>query len=254
MGSPCCSLQKTMDAERMHALACEYQKNKSEDSLNNAILESLPLCQIISKRFAKQGVDYEDLYQVASMALVQALKSFDPQRGLRFSTFVTPTITGTVRNYIRDKGSVLRTPRGLKEQSVLLKRVRDELTNTLRREPTVREIADHLSWPMPRVLDTLSSIENSNISSLDTPLADGRMPAETMGILDDGYLSFENKNDLKDAFKLLSNDEKLVLSLRYFKNKTQKEIAEKLNMSQMQVSRMERRALLTLKKEMNGDV
>ena len=109
----------------MHALACEYALKRTEEALSDATQAALPLCALIARRFVGRGADYEDLYQVASMALVAALRGFDPERGLKFSTYVTPTITGTVRNYLRDKGGVMRTPRGLKEQAALLSRERE---------------------------------------------------------------------------------------------------------------------------------
>lgn len=241
-----------MDAERMHALACAYQDTKTEQALNEAVEACLPLCALVARRFVGRGADYEDLLQVASMALINALRGFDKERGLRFSTFVTPTITGTVRNYLRDKGSVLRTPRGIKEQGALLMKTRDRLTNALRREPTVRELSDELSWPMARVLDTLSVSANASPISLDAPTPDGRMPEETIGFFDQGYEAIEKREDLRHAMAALSNEEKRLLALRYFSKLSQRESAQRMGISQMQVSRMERRALLTLRKEMDG--
>ncbi len=237
----------------MHALACEYALKRTEEALGDAIQAALPLCALIARRFVGRGADYEDLYQVASMALVAALRGFDPERGLKFSTYVTPTITGTVRNYLRDKGGVMRTPRGLKEQAALLSREREALTRRLRREPTVRELADALVWPMARVLDILSAQENLNVASLDEPTADGRMPAETMGFFDEGFEGVEKRSDLQNALKALSNDERMLLVLRFSQKLSQRETAQKLNMTQMQISRMERRALSTLRREMDGE-
>lgn len=248
----CCCRRKNMDAELMHAKACEYALERTVSALDAATAAALPLCALIARRFVGRGADYEDLYQVASMALVSALKAFDPSRGLKFSTYVTPTITGTVRNYLRDKGSVLRTPRGLKEQTVMLAKARESLTQRLRRDPTVRELSDVLSWPMARVLDVLAAQENMSVTSLDVPAPDGRMPAETMGFLDNGFENVEKRSDLKAALKKLSNEEKMLLALRFSDKLSQRETAQRLMLSQMQVSRMERRALQTLRKEMDG--
>ena len=242
-----------MDAERMHALACEYALSRTDEALGDAAQAALPLCALIARRFVGRGADYEDLYQVASMALVAALRGFDPERGLKFSTYVTPTITGTVRNYLRDKGGVMRTPRGLKEMAALLAKEREALTRRLRREPTVRELADALSWPMARVLDVLSTQENLNVASLDVPAPDGRMPAETLGFLDEGFEGAEKRSDLLDAMKTLSEDERKLLAFRFSDKLSQRETAQRLNMTQMQVSRLERRALQTLRREMDGE-
>lgn len=106
-----------MDAAKMHDLACEYALSPTEDNLQAALEAALPLCALIARRFSGRGIEYEDLYQVASMACVSALKNFEVERSLKFTTFVTPTITGTVRNYLRDKAGLLRTPRAIREQS-----------------------------------------------------------------------------------------------------------------------------------------
>lgn len=236
----------------MHALACAYQRGKSPDALNAALEASLPLCALIARRFSGRGADYEDLYQVASMALVGALKTFDETRGLRFSTYVTPTVTGAVRHYIRDKIGVMRTPRGLAEQYAQLKAARERLTDSLRREPSAHELADALSWPTARVLEVLTFKDASFISSLDAPAEDGRMPADVLGDLDAGYEAVEKREDLKHALRKLSNTERMLLFLRYRDKLSQRAAAEKLGLSQMQASRMERRALNTLRGEMDG--
>lgn len=236
----------------MHALACAYQRDKSPDALNAALEVSLPLCALIARRFSGRGADYEDLYQVASLALVTALKTFDETRGLRFSTYVTPTVTGAVRHYIRDKSGVLRTPRGLAEQYAQLKAAREKLTASLRRDPSARELSDALSWPTTRVLEVLNFKETSFVSSLDAPAEDGRMPADVLGDLDAGYEAVEKREDLKRALQKLSNTERMLLFLRYRDKLSQRAAAAKLNLSQMQASRMERRVLTTLREEMDG--
>ncbi len=236
----------------MHALACEYAKQPTDEMLNAAVDAALPLCALIARRFSGRGVDDEDLYQVASMALVAALRGFDISRGLRFTTYATPVITGTVRNYLRDKGSILRTPRRMQEQAAALKKCRSNLTDALRREPSAKELAQALSWSVVQVLETLTMLENAAVSSLDAPDAEGRMPAETLGFSDAAFEQFENRSDLNAALSILSEDEKALLRFRFSERLSQRETAVQLGVSQMQVSRMERRALQTLRKTIEG--
>lgn len=236
----------------MHALACRYAELRTDEALNEAVDACLPLCALIARRFSGRGVDYEDLYQVASMALVAALRGFDMTRNLRFTTYATPTITGTVRNYLRDKGSVLRTPRRMQEQAQALKKCRAALTDTLRREPSAKELAQALSWTVLQVLEILTVLESTAVSSLDAPDADGRLPADTLGSSDDAFERFESRSDLRSALAVLSEDEGTLLQLRFSKRLSQRETAARMGISQMQVSRMERRALQTLRRTMEG--
>ena len=124
----------------------EYALNRTDETLEAAVRAALPLTQAIAARFAGRGVELEDLKQVAALALVEALQRFEPDRGLRFTTFVTPTITGKVRNYIRDRAQLLRSPRGLREQGIKMDRANEQLTQSLRREPSVQELAEALGW------------------------------------------------------------------------------------------------------------
>ena len=101
-----------IDSELMHRLACEYADARTDAALSAATDACLPLCAVIARRFSGRGVDYDDLYQTAALACVRALKAFDPARGLKFSTYVTPSVTGVVRNFLRDKATLMRTPRG----------------------------------------------------------------------------------------------------------------------------------------------
>lgn len=239
-----------MNADRIHDTAMKYALNPNDTTLNEAVLAALPLCSTIANRFSGRGIETEDLKQVAAMALVEALKRFDPTRGLRFTTYVTPTITGKVRNYIRDKAQLLRSPRGLKEQGIKMDRAVEKLTQELRREPSVQELAKHLNWSIDQILEIQSMRERTSISSLDAQDDDGLYLFDRIGDDDKHFELFETREDLKKAFKLLSETEIKLITLRYSDSLSQSVVAKKLGMTQMQVSRMERRILNTLKNEL----
>ena len=240
-----------MNADLMHARACKYAEHKSPEMLDLAIESSLPLCAYIANKFKGRGIEYEDLFQVASMALVQALDSFDPLRGLRFTTYVTPTLTGKVRNYIRDKVDLVRPPRAIKEQITKLTNVQNHLSQTLYREPTVKELAHSLSWSLDQVINTLDNKEKVRVSSLDEPLEDGQMPSEQLGKEELGFEQFEIRTDLQNALHHISEQQRVVLHHRYIEKISQREVAKLLGISQMQVSRLERKGLTALKEHMD---
>lgn len=239
-----------MNADLIHDTAMSYALDRTDASLDAAVRAALPLTQAIAARFAGRGIELEDLKQVAALALVEALQRFEPDRGLRFTTFVTPTITGKVRNYIRDRAQLLRSPRGLREQGIKMDRANEQLIQTLRREPSVQELADALGWDIQQVLDVQTMRNKTTVSSLDTPDEDGLMLFDRLGEEDFSFDAFELREDLKKALTLLSSTEKQLLTLRFGKRLSQSVTAKHLGLTQMQVSRMERRMLATLKQEM----
>jgi len=239
-----------MDAARMHALACLYAQDATEENLVQALEAAFPLCAAIARRFSGRGAEYEDLYQVACMACVNALKGFDPGRGFRFSAYVTPTVTGAVRNYLRDRESLLHSPRSLKAQSAQVNKAREEYVALHRQEPTVRHLAQALHFSLAQVLHILQFQAANQLSSLDQREEDGQPIAERLPFLEQGFEKMEQREDLRLAYFILSETEKRLLTLRYQQGFSQRETARQLNMTQMQVSRIERRALSALRKEL----
>jgi len=242
-----------MNADLIHQTAMEYALDKSQETLDKAITVALPLSYAIAARFSGRGIETEDLRQVAAMALVSALNNFDPERGLRFTTYVTPTITGTVRNHIRDRAQILRTPRGLREQGMQLDRAYDALSQDLHREPTVMELADKLGWDSDRVLSVQSMRDKAQVASLDAPDDAGLMLQDKIKDGSDAYDAFESREDLRRALHTLSATERRVLVLRFQGQLSQQETAKRLGMTQMQVSRMERRVLKAMRQKMLAD-
>jgi RNA polymerase sigma-B factor len=239
-----------MNADDIHNAAMHYALNKTQDALDVAVSVALPLCNAIAARFTGRGIELEDLRQVAAMALVNALNGFDPSRGLRFTTYVTPTITGTVRNYIRDRAQLVRTPRGLREQGMHMDRVLEQMTQRLRREPTAPELAEQMGWTLEQVISVHASREKSQVSSLDAEDENGMNVFDHLGKPEKGFENFEMREDLLNALKTLSNDERILIKLRFQDQLSQQVAAKKMNLTQMQVSRVERRVLRSLKSVM----
>ncbi|HSK68993.1 MAG TPA: sigma-70 family RNA polymerase sigma factor [Candidatus Limnocylindria bacterium] len=236
-----------MNADDIHNAAMRYALDKTEETLDDAVRVAIPLCNAIAARFAGRGIELEDLRQVAAMALVNALNGFDPGRGLRFTTYVTPTITGTVRNYIRDRAQMVRTPRGLREQGIQMDKTLELLTQKLHREPSIPEVAEHLGWTVEQVISVHASREKSQVTSLDAEDENGMNVFDHLGEPERGFENFELREDLRNALMTLTPEERLLIRLRFRDHLSQQATAKKMNLTQMQVSRMERRVLRELK-------
>lgn len=225
--------------------------SRSQEALEAAAEACLPLCATIARRFSGRGADEEDLKQVAAMACVKALHSYSPEHGAMFSTYAAQSAAGAVRNHLRDHAGLVRTPRSLYEQSAKLTRARAALTQQLHREPTVSELASMLNWTMQQVIDTLMSRDAQQTASFDDKKDDdGLTLLDTLGENDQALSAFEQNEDLKNVLSQLDIHEQQLLKLRYFDNLSQRAVAQKLGMTQMQVSRAERRLLSALKERL----
>ena len=150
----------------------EYARSRDHAVMARLVEENLPLSQAVARKFQGRGVEKDDLEQVAAMALMQAIERFDPERGLQFSTFALPTIAGSVRNNLRDRGSTIRLTRSLREQLTKLRRVSDELTRKLQREPSMRELAEAMELPPEELLTLLDARRAAQTVSLDAETSD----------------------------------------------------------------------------------
>ena len=235
----------------------EYARSRDHAVMARLGEENLPLSQAVARKFQGQGVEKDDLEQVAAMALMQAIERFDPERGLQFSTFALPTIAGSVRNYLRDRGSTIRLTRSLREQLTKLRRVSDELTRKLQREPSMRELAEAMELPPEELLTLLDARRAAQTVSLDAETSDdAEAPRlETfLGRLDEGYDQVEQAQWLNWVYGQVTPTEKLLLQKRFEERLGQRETARALGVSQMQVSRMERRLLTRLREKMTAAV
>ena len=227
----------------------EYAAAPAPELMERLVEGYLPLSRAIARRFAGCGVELEDLQQVAAMALMKAIERFDPGRGLKFSTYAAPTITGEVRNYARDKGALIRVSRDARARLARMQRVRDELTGRWQREPSMREIADEMRMPYEELLALLDLRDGAETTSLNAPLSeeDARELEMRLGVNEEGYERVEQRDWLRWALSQVIPKERMLLDLRYVRRMGQGEAAREMGVSQMQVSRMERRVLSRLR-------
>lgn len=214
-------------------------------ALRDEIVSSyIYIAEILSRKFINRGIEYDDIFQVACMGILYAVERFDPDKGVKFATYATPTVMGEIRRYFRDKGSFIRIPRRLYEvfyKAEKIKRGSSEISR--------EEIARILNIP-EKFLDNIGEIgEASFIKSLEyEAYADGEMSfSNLIGIEDKNFLMIEDKDFVSYCMEHLEQDERYFLKCRYYEEKSQKEISELLHISQMQVSRMEKRVLKKLR-------
>ena len=218
---------------------------------NRVVEAHLYIAQIIARRFSGRGVDTDDLFQAASLALVKAAERFDPSHGAQFSTYVTPVMVGEVRNYFRDKSRLIRPPRRAGELARIVERASEALTQKLCRSPRVDEIAREASLTEDEVLEGLEAAALQPVS-LDAQIAqeDGEASiADALGFNDPAYADVELRDAMARAMRGLPDREREVLRMRFYDGLSQRETAEKLGISQMTVSRAERGALEKMRKK-----
>ena len=223
-----------------------YAKTRSE-TLRNQILEKyLYIAEIVAKKFVGRGVEYDDLFQVASLALVKALDRFEPGRGVKFASFATPTLVGEIKNYFRDKTRMVRISRRESEMVRKLEEAKAHLTAKYGRSATPEQVAEYMGLSVERVLELMEAQSAGYATSLDSYVAVGEdfQLIKLVGSTDDAYEQIEDKDFLKYCFEHLNDVEKKVIEQRYGQNKSQREVAAMLGVSQMYISRIERRILL----------
>ena len=223
----------------------KYAKTRDIELRNEIVERYLYIAEILSKKFANKGTDYDDLYQVASLALIKAVERFDIERGYKFSSFATPTIVGEIKNYFRDKSRIVRLPRRESEFFKKLESANEHLINKLGRSPKPEEIAGYLNITTEEVLELMESRHSASVASLDFYIDDEKQSdlLSVIGHEEQSYETIENKDFLDKMFETLDSQEKKVMHERFYNGKSQREIAEKIGVSQMYISRMERRIL-----------
>src|SRR4051812_18948145 len=219
----------------------------------DAIVERfLPLARQLAARYQRSGEPFDDVFQVACFGLVKAVDRFEPDRGVAFSSYAVPTITGEIKRHFRDKAWAVRVPRDLQELALRVERVTGERTRDLGRRPTVEEVAMAMGIAVEEVLEALNAAAAYRATSLDTPLAGGDDEAgsslgDVVGVIDQGFLRAEQRAELGAMMRSLSRTERAVVRLRFEHDLTQAEIGARLGISQMQVSRVLRRSITKLR-------
>jgi RNA polymerase sigma-B factor len=227
------------------------ERQQARDALINGYL---PLAEHIARRFIGRGEPLDDLIQVATVGLINAVDRFEPDRGSHFLSFAIPTITGELRRYFRDHGWSTRVPRRIKDLYLAVRGALVDLSQRLGRSPRPSEIADHLGIPTEKVIEALHAGEAYRSSSLDEMLSYGDTTAahkKVAGELDAELWRIDDREALRPLLAELPARERTILALRFFHELTQAQIAERVGISQMHVSRVLRQTLTFLQQRMN---
>ena len=244
-----------LDKDQVRELFLAYA-NAPDDERRIEIREQLVeqfmgLVEFLARRFRNRGEPLEDLTQVATIGLLKAIERFDLEREVEFSTYATPTIVGELKRHFRDKGWAVRVPRRLQELHLELTKTVGFLGQELGRSPTVAEIAEAASISEETVLEGLEIAQAYNFTSLDAPFdaEDGGSGslADQLGTDDEHLENLEYRASLAPEMEKLPDRERNILYLRFFKGLTQSEIADRLGISQMHVSRLLNRTLAQLR-------
>jgi RNA polymerase sigma-B factor len=210
----------------------------------------LPVAQHIARRFSRRGEPEEDLEQVATLGLINAVDRYDPERGTDFLSYAVPTITGEVRRHFRDQAWSMRVPRRLKDLNVTLSSAMSQMSQTLGRAPTAAELATNLNLPKEDVLEALEASNAYRSGSLDEMLVDdpdSGTVSDLLGEADAALDKVEYQQSLAPLLADLAPRERTIIKLRFFKNMTQSQIADEVGISQMHVSRLLAKTLAQLR-------
>ncbi len=238
-------------------LFVSWQRDGDRRAREELVARFLPLARKLARRYSGAREPFDDLMQVASLGLVKAIDRFDPHRGTAFSSFAVPTILGELKRYFRDLGWAVHVPRGAQEQALKVEEAQQQLTARTGRPPSVPDLAEFLELSVEDVLDALETAGAHHCVSLDTPREDGEGESGTLadafGEPDSRFEFVEASVSIASAARHLSARERRVLELRFVQDLTQTQIAELIGVSQMQVSRILRRALSQLRDLTEGE-
>lgn len=232
-----------------------YQNDKSNKEVRDILIEkNLYLVSILAKKYINKGVEFEDLYQVGSLALIYAIERYDMSRGYEFSSFATPTIIGEIKKYFRDKVWTLRVPRRIQELNKKVNDAKVKLEQQNKKKPKAKDIADFIGCTEEEVLEAMEASYGYQPVSLDTPVNSDSEDAEInlidkISSPDDKFFNIEYKDFLQKFVAGLNELEVVIFKGRFFEDKTQSALAKELNLSQMTVSRLEKKITQKLRKE-----
>jgi len=217
----------------------------------------LPLAVFLARRFRDRGESMDDLTQVATIGLLKAVDRFQPDRGVEFSTFATPTMVGEIKRHFRDRGWAIRVPRRLQELRISISRATAELSQSTGRSPTVADLAAHLKVTEEDILEGMESAHAYATLSLDATTADGTEDgsslADTLGQEDASLSHVETRETVNPLLASLPPRERRIIHMRFYENKTQSQIAEEVGVSQMHVSRLLAKSLAQMRTNLAAD-
>ncbi|GAA0552529.1 hypothetical protein GCM10010172_38690 [Paractinoplanes ferrugineus] len=244
-------------SELIAALAALPAGHPSRPAVRDRTIEAwTPLAKHLANRYAGRGEPTDDLYQVAVIGLIKAVDRFEADRGVEFAGFAIPTIVGEIKRHFRDRTWSIRVPRRLQELRLSITSANTTLTHTLGRSPTVADIATHLDISEEEVLEGLEGARAYNTTSLSTPVgAEGSTElGETLGGDDREYEHADTRLSLAPALATLDEREQKIITLRFYGNLTQSQIADEIGISQMHVSRLLTKALAKLRGQLDATV
>ncbi|MEM7349211.1 MAG: SigB/SigF/SigG family RNA polymerase sigma factor [Acidobacteriota bacterium] len=247
-----------MAADRDDELLARFEayRRKGDLALRNAIVEQYTdLARAFARRYDRRGVPREDLEQVAAMALIGAVERFDPTVGVRFSTFAGRTIDGELKRHFRDRAWSVRVPRRQQELGLAIRSSVDALSKEFSRSPTIHELAEAVGADVDEVLAAMEASQAFRADSLDAPIDDGSGPAivDALSTFDPGPLAVEQRDEVLGLLARLPVRQRRIVELRFYAEMSQREIAAKVGVSQMHVSRLLRSALATLRQPADDD-
>lgn len=236
--------------EELRRLFTEFARHRDPTLRARLVEGHLGLAEYLARRFSNRGEPLDDLVQVASLGLLKAVDRFEPTRGVEFSTYATHTIVGELKRHFRDKGWAVRAPRRMQELYLRLGKVVSTLSQELGRSPTIPELATEAQVSEEEVLEALEAGQAYRFTSLDATSSgedDGDTLSSQLGTEDPQLLDAEHRAALSPLVARLPPREQAILQLRFFEGMTQSEIAARLGISQMHVSRLLARSLSQLR-------
>jgi len=243
--------------DRTVEIALQVRRHTDDEAVREglrqlAIAETYDLAITLANGYRGRGEPTEDLVQVATVGLLKAIDGYDPDRGPGFTAYAIPTVTGEIKRHFRDKGWTIRVPRRMQEIGMGLSRAREGLFQQLRRPPTVAELAEYLDVTAAEVLQAMEAAQVYRPESLSAPLGtddavDAPALVDVLGSPDAGFDLVENRESLRGLISRLPQRQQRILALRYYGNLTQSQIADRIGVSQMHVSRLLTDALRQLR-------
>lgn len=231
-------------------LLLAYHEDRDAAAREELVKRFLPFARKLALRYVHSREPLDDLVQVASVGLLNAIERFEPGRGKKFTSFAAPTIVGELKRHFRDKGWTVHVPRDLQERALAVSRHTERLSARLGRSPTLDELAEALNCSIEQVMEAIDAAHNYHPASLDAPInhdgEDRTALAETLGNDDIGFELAEQREALANSWASLSEMEREVLGLRLVQELTQREISQRIGCSQMHVSRLLRRSMIRL--------
>jgi RNA polymerase sigma-B factor len=233
-----------------------YHRHGDRAARDELVNRFMPLARQLARRYQRHSEPLDDLVQVAAIGLVKAIDRFDPSRGTAFSSYAVPTILGELKRYFRDSAWAAHVPRGMQERVMQVNQVVARLARDTGRSPTAAEVADAIGVPPEHVLEAMEAAVAYDAVSLEAPRAgdplDGDSYAESVGAIDERYELIEYSAAIAPTVSALPERDRVVLQLRFVEDLTQSEIADRIGVSQMHVSRLIRRALTRLRTVANA--